>query len=369
MLRTLLLLALPLLAGCLQVDTTVRLEEDGSATITERLRFSRRLLEASRAETGAAKDAPNVARFLTKQATEERLKLMGKGVRLVAHVVNEAEGGARESVSTYKIDDITELRYGSPFLASANYDENNVVQVRMRPIFKSKYWGQAGDVRFYYPRAGELALSFKPLKPIPKPKPRADRQAKSPSPLENQALRELLPVMRDFLKGFEVRLSFECYASIRSAGFGYRGRTAHTRKMDLLHFTDRTLDRHGKPFVENEELMLNLLRWRLAAKNIVDHVSRFPTNRTLPVFLSWGSGHGGLRLTTSTYARHRAFKWKISDEIFFPPSRPLFDKHFKGKELDFTLRAKLPKEIANYDKIGYQPETGSANVTGHRLGP
>ena len=39
-------------SGCLQIETRIKLHEDGSATITERLQFSKRLLDQS-AQGGA----------------------------------------------------------------------------------------------------------------------------------------------------------------------------------------------------------------------------------------------------------------------------------------------------------------------------
>ncbi len=98
------------LAACMQLDTHVKLHEDGSATVTEKLRFSRRLLDLSGKE-GSEQD---LAGLLAKEAALERVKGMGKGAVLVSHEVKDVEGGAREAVAVYKIDDLNELIYVSP---------------------------------------------------------------------------------------------------------------------------------------------------------------------------------------------------------------------------------------------------------------
>ncbi len=368
-------LSFPLmLSGCLQIDTTFRLEKDGGGTITERLRFSRRLLEAD-PQPAVAPDsttpvaATGVRKFLSRAAALKRMKGMGKGVQFVSHQIQEVEDGALEAICVYKIPDATEFTYGSPFLAYADAQTNNTVRFHMRPILKSKYWGEAGEVRNYYPRAGDLAVAFRLLQPpIPQKKEEASK-IKPFTPLQNQTLRRLLPAAQDMFRNFKLKFTFESYAAIRSASFGFRGNGSHVPRLDLIHFTDASLDHYGRPFIENEELMLNLLRWKLGAKNIVDHITRFPINRTLPVFLAWGSRHHGLPLSGYAYARHREYRWKLGDEIYFPPSQQLFDRYFKGKQLNFSLREKVPDVPADFKQIGYQESTSTSNIRSHRLGP
>src|SRR5204862_4295838 len=98
-----------------------KLNEDGSATVTEKLRFSRRLLDLSGPE-GSEKD---IASLLKKEAAQERAKHLGKSAVLVSHELKDVEGGARESIAVYKLDDLNELHYVSPFAAYKDYAQNN----------------------------------------------------------------------------------------------------------------------------------------------------------------------------------------------------------------------------------------------------
>ena len=60
-----------LVAGCVELDTHVRLEQDGSATITEKLVFSRRLLDLDTGKNGGLR----LEDLLSKAAVERRIPL------------------------------------------------------------------------------------------------------------------------------------------------------------------------------------------------------------------------------------------------------------------------------------------------------
>ena len=316
-------------AGCLQLETRVKLHEDGSATITERLRFSRALLDQAGAREG------ELLKLLGREAALERMKSMGKGVSLVRHELRDAEGNAKESVAEFKVDDINGFRYASPWPAFADYRENNLVEFKMVPLYKSQPYasGSAGSmqvqVNFVKPPKGEE----RPPKDAPPPK--------GPSPLDQQVYRELGPVARDMLKGFRLKFTFESYAPVHS-GLGVRGESAGNPAMDLLEFSDTNLDSWGTPFLENQEIMLELVNWRLGGPNVVRHVQGYWANNTLPVYAPRGSMH---------------MWWHGGDQIWFAPSRQLFDKHFVGKMLDYSQWQASPPDKhvpAEFDRIGWK---------------
>ncbi len=319
--------------GCLQIDLRVKLHTDGSATVTERLRFSRRLLDLGGRQDPKLRLAP----LLERPAVLERMKHMGAGMKLESHRVADAEKGARESVAVFRVADVRELRYVSPFLCYADYAENNVLQVQMRPLYKS---------RNYVGTAGEMELAFRLLKQ-PKSHARPAKDApppKGPSPQQLQVLRDLQPMFRDMLRDFKLRLTFECYAPISATGFGWRDHRANTNIVDLIHVTDHDLDVYGSNFFENEEIMLDLLRGQYGSPNVVETVRHFQDNKTVPLHLPFGSAHRW---------------WHPNDGIFFRPSRELFDRHFRGKKLDYSRwRASPPdKHVpASFENIGFHPD-------------
>ena len=320
------------LAGCLELDLRVKLHTDGSATVTEKLRFSRRLLDLGGRQNAALQLAP----LLERPAILERMKRMGTGLKLLSHKVVDAEKGARESVAVFRVEDVRELQYVSPFFAYADYAQNNVIKVHMRPLYKS---------RGYVGSAGQMELAFRPVK-SPKDHPRPNKDApppKGPSPREVQILRDLQPVFRDLLSEFKLRLTFECYGPISATGFGWRDRRAGTNIVDMIHVSDRDLDVYGHGFFDNEEIMLDLLRGQLGSRNVCNAVRHFQDNKTVPLFLPFGSAHRW---------------WYPNDGIFFRPSRKLFDKYFKGKKLDFDRWRSTGKNIrpARFEKIGFDPK-------------
>lgn len=319
-------------SGCFELDTRIKLNPDGSGTITEKLRFSQQLLDLGSKESGALR----ITELLTKEAVQERLKQMGKGVRLVSHEVRDVENGARESMAVFQVEDLNDFQYASPFLAYADYPQNSTIRCQVVPLLKS---------RNYAGLAGEMAVAFRPLKPPVSEIKLKDGTPppKGPSPRELQALRQVQPVFADLLKGFKLRLTFESYAPITATGFGWRDRRSGTSIVDLIHVTDRDLDRHSVHFLDNEEIVLDLLRGRLGSLNVVETVKQFQDNQTVPLFLPWGSANA---------------PWRQSDEICFKPSRQLFDRHFAGKMLDFDRWQSTGKNIrpAKFEEVGWTPK-------------
>ena len=322
-------LALAALAlfGCMQIETRVVLREDGSVTITEKVRFSRRLLDLS----GKPGSDLDIASLLNKEAAQERAKHFGKGAAFVSHEVKEAEGGAREACSVYQIGDIAELHYVSPFAAYRDYPQNNAVKFHVYPILNSGWQGE---------QAGDIAVALRPVAP-----PKGDHRPKEgepppkgPAPAEVQVFRDLQPMFRDMLKDFKLRLTFEAYVSIRFSQIGMRGRGAAPKEVDFLNFTDKDLDKFGGKFLENEEIMLDILRGELSSQDIADHIRDSDRNLTLPVFMNWGS----------PWASHRN-----GDNIFIKPSQHLFKRYLEGKTLNFGERNGGAKP-ANFDEIGYK---------------
>jgi hypothetical protein len=116
---------------------------------------------------------------------------------------------------------------------------------------------------------------------------------------------------------------------------------ANVRYVDLISFTDRDLDRFGARFVENEEIMLDLVRRELGSKSIFETVSGAQHNATVPVFLPIGSGAGSWN-----------YGWSNRIYIHFKPSRALFDRLFAGKQIN-VARGKKDLRPATFEEIGW----------------
>lgn len=323
------LAALVVLApGCLQIETRVKLNPDGSATVTERVLFSRRLLDLSNKQ-GSKIDA---AALLNKDAALERAKHMGKGAELVSHDLHDARDGAKESLSVYRLPDIADFRYASPLLAYTDYRQTAaIITVKTGACY------QGGDGW----REGDVYVNFRPTTKGYGGRP--DTLPPDPAPGELQVYRDLSPLFRDVLKDFKLRLTFESYAPVW-AHTNYRGQGGGVKEIDLLNFTDQDLDNLGDNFLGNEEVMLELVQWKLGGRNVCEQTAGYARNPRIPVYCSVGSSF-------APYGVDRILR------INFRPSRFYFDKYFKGKEITALHKAPRP---ATFEEIGYEqkPETG-----------
>jgi hypothetical protein len=285
--------------------------EDGSATIAERVWFSKRLLDLGR-------NAPrkgNLDFLLTRKAVETRMRHMGKGIRLIKHELRGEQDGSKESRATFRIANLADLQYMSPFPRDPRYPFRTRAQARLFVIRSGGHRGRQ--------RAGNLGVRFAPV-PNGRPKPPAKQRPKDaprppgPTPEELQILRELRPVFRDLMKGLKLRLTFESYAPIHTV-IGWRNRRARTKEFDLIHFdAAEAMDAHDYPFLESEELMLDLLRGRLNSDEFERHLEGWATNHHLPIL------HDRVTIT-------------------FPPSRPLFKAYVEGVVLRCPYRPPGPE--------------------------
>jgi len=326
-LRSLRLLACGLalgLAGCFRIETHVKLHEDGSAKITERIWFSERLLDLAGEKRG------EIRALLGRESLLERMNRMGTGLTLVRHEMREGGDGWVESVAEITVPDLNQLRYASPWLAYGDYASNNAVRLRMVPLYKSNPYG-AGS-------AGNMSVNLAFDKP-----PRGGDAPRALTPMEQQVYRDIAPAMRDMLKGFRLTFTFESYAPVGGA----IGKT-------LLDVSDANLDQMSQLFFENEEIMLELVRMDFGGPNVAANVFR---NRTLPTFLPMGS---------------RAMWWLGSHNIWFPPSKPLFDRYFEGKKLDYAQWQASPPEKhkpALFAEIGWHPPKADAGDANRKPAP
>jgi hypothetical protein len=256
---------------------------------------------------------------------------MGTGIALVSHKVQDAELGSRESITIYKIPDLADFRYMSPYLAYLDYPENNGLRFDVGPMARHQFGTYTGHIN----------VRLCTLK-RPKGEPRLQKgQAppKGPAPSEMQIYRELGPIFADVLDRFRVRLVFEAYCPLSKVCYGYRGRGERAREATILDFSSENLDNYGGRFVENEEIMLDMVRWDFRSPDIVRHVRNWVGNRTLPVFLPWGSRH---------------MWYTHGPNIHFRPSLQLFKKHVEGKTLDFGSRG--GKRTTTFAEVGWKPK-------------
>jgi hypothetical protein len=304
-------------SGCFQLETRVKVNEDGTAVVTERLWFSERLLDLAGDKRGEVKA------LLGRERVLERLKQMGEGVTLVKHETHEGGDGWMESVAEFAVVDLSKFRYVSPWLAYGDYPSNNAVRLAMTPLYKSNAYGGGN--------AGNMVVHLAYDRP-----PQGSVAPPELTPLQQQVYRDIAPAIRDMLKGFKLRFTFEPYAPVGGA----------VGKV-LLDVSDTKMDQLSQLFFENEEIMLELARMDLGGPNVANNVFRNPT---LPTFLPHGS---------------RAMWWVGSQNLWFAPSQQLFDKYFAGKKLDLSQWQASPPDKhvpATFEEVGWHPPKADATA-------
>jgi hypothetical protein len=175
------------------------------------------------------------------------------------------------------------------------------MKLRFTPIYKRVH---------SYHKVGDLMMHLVPAEK-PERRSRRDDQEKPPpppTPLELQMLRDLQPVFVDMMEDFEVTMRLELPSAV-SAG-AVRDSRAATRIITLISFTSDDLDANGQRFIENEEVLLSLMRGRFGDAVITENVRGFPGNKMLPVFRGDIYGIGRFRIK---------------------PTRALFKKYYAGR--------------------------------------
>ena len=179
-----------LLTGCVQMEVHVKLGEDGSATVRERLWLSRQLLE----EFNPSADARDLRDELSRGAAIKRAAMMAEDARLVSHQRTEREDGS-ESVAVIRVNDIQALRFQAPFPAVKGHTDGFLHFV-VEPCYSTR-WASPDQ-------PGYMALHVKTAG-IPRHQRPKTRVPRGITPKEIQQLRELRPTFKEMLRGFRFR--------------------------------------------------------------------------------------------------------------------------------------------------------------------
>jgi len=200
----------------------------------------------------------------------------------------------------YKIPNIEDLRLINPYLHDA--PPGRTMRLRFSPIYRRVH---------SYHKVGDLMMALVPAEP-PKRRPRPKDPPPPPpppTPADLQVLRDLRPVFADLMKDVQITLRLVCTKPVSLGAI--RNRQSASKTITLLSFRDTDLDAYGRKFIDNEELMLSILRFRMNAANIVTHTSGFPNNLTVPVA--------------------RGSRPYASGRFRIKPTRALFMKYYHGR--------------------------------------
>jgi len=184
-------------AGCVEIKQTIELNEDGSGRFIEVVRLSDDLIQASKASPQFA----GLVDTLSKERAKARLKHYGEAT-FVSHRMKDLGAKGREARTVYAFKNINKFTLPAMPHRGGNWPEQKLTFRLGRPVIVHEAWRNA-----YYKRK-PLTMSFSPKTDVLRPVRR------SPSPLEREGLKALLPAVRTMLEGFRMTVTLEAFGPV-----------------------------------------------------------------------------------------------------------------------------------------------------------
>ena len=292
-------LAATLSGGCLHLDVAIKLHDTyGGATITERIMVTRALRDLCT----RAGNPDLLAPHMTKAAAAKRAGRFGKGTVVTSHKRQELSGGELESVTVYTIPNVNDLLITTPYLRGSPASQQHVrvgadTNPKRKDGRRNLGFGHCHlNIRSGFENAKRAKVPSKAVLPLP-------------TPLDRQIYRDLLPVMADLLEDLHLRMTIEVPTRfIRGA---IRGIQNGPSKATLFSWSgsDRA---GGMALLENEEIMIEILRQGLDSPIIAQEISRqFLSNGSVPVL--------------------REGSYRDSASFTFLPTKHIVDTKFGGQ--------------------------------------
>lgn len=238
-----------LCTGCIKIRLTVQLNEDGSGQVVEDIVFGEKLVDAAK----RLKNGPTVEELTSDEHIKKRLPNMGKGVSLVSKKVDKQVDGSVRMVAVYAFEDISELRL-APMPFGAGWEDTHLAfTLRADTSLAAQY---SLDIRFQTPQGKDRPKQSKSELP-----PLSEREA--------QQVRQLLPIFKDLLEGFELKLRLEVYDAKKWATTT-RGHPTSTHlnplsgpggRLTIFHLTDRHLN-------SSDDGLMLVVPWRQVGREL-----------------------------------------------------------------------------------------------------
>jgi len=234
--------------GCIKIRLTVQLNEDGTGQVVEDIVFGEKLVGAAK----RLKNVPSIEELTSDEQLQKRVAHMGKGVKLTGKKIEKQTDGSVRLRATYAFADINELRLAPIPFGPGWEDLQLAFKLQVVPNLEADHHLA---ILWQTPQGKERGHSEKPALP-----PLSEREA--------QQIRQLLPVFKDMLEGFELKLRLEVYEEKQWASLtkghqaGYRNfLSSGGGRLTVFQITDKHL------LGSNDGLML-VVPWRQVGREL-----------------------------------------------------------------------------------------------------
>lgn len=214
--------------GCIKIRLTVQLNEDGSGQVVEDIVFGEKLVDAAK----RLKEAPSIEELTSDEQLNKRVAHMGKGVKLAGKKVERQTDGSVRLLATYAFEDINQLKLAPIPFGPGWEDLHLAFNFEVVPNLDADHHL---SITWRTAQGKERGNAGKPELP-----PLSEREA--------QQIRQLLPVFKDMLEGFELKLRLEVYDAKKWASLtkGHQGGylnylSAGGGRLTVFQITDKHL--------------------------------------------------------------------------------------------------------------------------------
>jgi hypothetical protein len=268
-----LLLAALAFSGCVEVNHLVKMNRDGSGTLTERVRIlprTVRLLAGRKARTG---ESETQFSLLSDQAVQKRAQVFGE-VTVRAKKQETLPDGAVQIETVYDFKDV------------------NKVTFWMSPTFACTDKGRTGALKLPYARIvwSDWNKKHQKMDRMGVEAPRPPNQARFSSPADVQRYRRVTPMFQDMLRDFKFEIQVRAPADLEQFedhsmvnGMPFDGATVTVYRV------------YGENVVLNPDLVRGFLMGEVGGRIDAWGGDWRKAERALPnTFTPYGSDYGGM---------------------------------------------------------------------------
>ena len=180
-------------SGCVQVHQLIKMNHDGSGTLTERIRIlprTVRLLKGRKSRTGQAEETFDL---LSEQSIQKRAKAFGE-VTVKSKESKTLPNGALELVTVFEFKDANKITlWMPPTFKCTDPSRTGAVQLRYNHVVR----GHENPPKYY--KRNRLGFRFK----------KCPAQEKYSSPSILQDYRDVTPLLVDMLKDMRIEIQVQ----------------------------------------------------------------------------------------------------------------------------------------------------------------